>query len=272
MTILTPAEVAGYAKGTGFSGNGLVNAVAIALTESGGKTDAVNVNTDAYRSRDRGLWQINDHWHPEVSDAVAFSPAGNAAAAYRISSQGRAWSQWTTYTSGDYKANLGRAQTAVNAGGSAPVADDPQFTYQGSNPLVKGAAAVGGLADALPTPGDIVGGIKNALVGFAAPIGVGVLGLACVVLGVELLIAGTKAGKLVGGLAETVALPEAKGAGIAAKVAGGAAKAGNVAKAAGTAHVSSGSSGAAVKAGSSTAGKVRAAEHAARKTAATVKA
>jgi len=33
---------------------------------------AVNVNKDG--SRDRGLFQINDKWHPNVNDATAFDP------------------------------------------------------------------------------------------------------------------------------------------------------------------------------------------------------
>jgi len=33
---------------------------------------AVNINKDG--SRDRGLFQINDKWHPEVSDEQAFDP------------------------------------------------------------------------------------------------------------------------------------------------------------------------------------------------------
>ncbi len=32
------------------------------------------VNTNADSSRDRGLFQINDKWHPEVSDKMAFDP------------------------------------------------------------------------------------------------------------------------------------------------------------------------------------------------------
>jgi len=47
-------------------------AVRVAQCESGLNPEAVNVNTDG--SRDRGLYQINDKWHPEVTDEQAFDP------------------------------------------------------------------------------------------------------------------------------------------------------------------------------------------------------
>lgn len=45
-------------------------AVAVAKCESGLNPAAVNTNTDG--SRDRGLYQINEKYHPEVTDAQAF--------------------------------------------------------------------------------------------------------------------------------------------------------------------------------------------------------
>ena len=49
-------------------------AVAVAKAESGLNPAAKNVNTDG--SIDRGLYQINDKYHPEVSDAVAYETEG----------------------------------------------------------------------------------------------------------------------------------------------------------------------------------------------------
>lgn len=112
MTRLTPAQIADVAYGAGFRGKALTNAVAVALAESGGNPRAVGHNSDKYRSRDRGLWQINSHWHPEVSDAAAFSPSSCAAAAYRISSHGKDWSPWSTWKNGSAGAQLGRARLA----------------------------------------------------------------------------------------------------------------------------------------------------------------
>lgn len=45
-------------------------AVRVAKAESSLCQKAVNINTDG--SRDRGIFQINDKWHPEVSDEQAF--------------------------------------------------------------------------------------------------------------------------------------------------------------------------------------------------------
>lgn len=110
---MNPAQIATVAAGAGFSGAGLTRAVAVALAESGGNPNAVHVNADRYRSRDRGLWQINNHWHPEVSDAAAFNPTTAAAAAYRISGGGKDWSAWSTWKNGAAQAQMGRAQLAA---------------------------------------------------------------------------------------------------------------------------------------------------------------
>jgi len=45
-------------------------AVRVATCESGLNPDATNTNFD--KSMDRGLYQWNDHWHPEITDDIAF--------------------------------------------------------------------------------------------------------------------------------------------------------------------------------------------------------
>jgi len=47
-------------------------AVRVAKCESRLDCEAVNTNADG--SRDRGLFQINSKWHPDVTDAQAFDP------------------------------------------------------------------------------------------------------------------------------------------------------------------------------------------------------
>lgn len=111
-TSYTPAQLAVIAGAAGFTGDGLNKAVAVALAESGGNPQAVGVNADKWRSRDRGLWQINNHWHPEVTDAQAFNPASAAKAAYTISHAGRDWSQWSTWPVAA-GAQLGRARMGI---------------------------------------------------------------------------------------------------------------------------------------------------------------
>jgi hypothetical protein len=97
----------------GFTMNrGLIRGFAVSLAEnSQRKLDAVYVNSDEWHSRDRGPWQINDHWHPEVTDLEAFNLAQSCIEAYRISSQGSNFSSWAAYTNGNYERNLEWAYT-----------------------------------------------------------------------------------------------------------------------------------------------------------------
>ncbi|RUS15020.1 hypothetical protein BC937DRAFT_93022 [Endogone sp. FLAS-F59071] len=113
-------QIALIAQNSGFTGNSLVLSVAIALAESSGWTRATLINTDC--SQDRGLWQINNRWHSEVSDDQAFDPAQCSQAAYRISSSGSNWALWTTFTSGAYSAYMAEAQAAVSSLSGGPAA------------------------------------------------------------------------------------------------------------------------------------------------------
>jgi peptidoglycan hydrolase-like protein with peptidoglycan-binding domain len=115
VTQLTDHQLAEVAAGAGFAGQSLVLAIAVALAESGGRTHVVNTAGNHPPSRDRGLWQINDYWHPEVSDAQAFDPQACAAATWRISSHGASWTQWSAYNSGSYKQFLTRAHRAATS-------------------------------------------------------------------------------------------------------------------------------------------------------------
>lgn len=104
MAVLSRSQVASYAQQAGFSGNALNIAVAIAEAESSFNTTAKLVNTDG--SIDRGLWQINNRYHPEVPDAQAYDPLGAARAAYAISNRGTNFGAWVTYTTGAYRKYL----------------------------------------------------------------------------------------------------------------------------------------------------------------------
>lgn len=150
MADLSPAQIASYAYQAGFHDEtALTRAVAVALAESGGNPLAVNVNSDSQHSRDRGLWQINAYWHPEVSDAAAFDPAQAAAATYRISSGGKSWSQWSTWNNGAATAQLGRARlgaaAAIQSGGAQAGGTVPADLTSG----VTNAGLTDGFSDAL---------------------------------------------------------------------------------------------------------------------------
>jgi hypothetical protein len=111
------AGLAVAAAQAGFTGQGLRLAVAVGLAESGGNPTARGPNppTPGCRagSTDRGAWQLNTCYHPEVADACAADLACAAEATYRISSGGSDWSEWTTYTSGAYRARLPAADQAL---------------------------------------------------------------------------------------------------------------------------------------------------------------
>jgi len=121
MPKITDAQIAGYAKNAGFSGDALIKAVAIALGESGGNTEAHNDNA-LTGDNSYGLWQINmlgslgparRRQFGLQSNNELFNPATNARAAYAISSQGRNFTPWSVYSSGMYLRYLSRARTAA---------------------------------------------------------------------------------------------------------------------------------------------------------------
>ncbi len=87
-------------------------AVAIAMAESSCNPSATNTNTDG--SEDRGLWQINNVYHSEVSNACAFQIQCNADAAWNISSHGSDWSPWSTWNNGAWENYIGAANSAVS--------------------------------------------------------------------------------------------------------------------------------------------------------------
>jgi uncharacterized protein YodC (DUF2158 family) len=68
-------------------------AAEIAMAESGGNPNAISPTDDF------GLWQING----SHGSMATLNPAGNARSAVSISSDGRDWGPWTTYTSGAYR-------------------------------------------------------------------------------------------------------------------------------------------------------------------------
>lgn len=90
---------------TGFRGKNLTVAVALMTAESGRYVEAWHDNLDENGnivSTDRGLFQINNYWHKELSDKDAYCAIPNVEYAYAMSS-GKNWGAWAAYTSGSYK-------------------------------------------------------------------------------------------------------------------------------------------------------------------------
>jgi murein DD-endopeptidase MepM/ murein hydrolase activator NlpD len=114
MPVLSTQQALQYAYQAGFNQTQAVTAVAIATAESGLDTSARSApNKDAWGSIDRGLYQINSHWHSEVSDAQAYDPLMASQAAYRISQSGQNFTPWSTYNSRAYTKYLQNVQAAT---------------------------------------------------------------------------------------------------------------------------------------------------------------
>jgi hypothetical protein len=124
---LSYEQVAQLAKQVGLTGETAAVAVAIAYAESGHRADALgDRNNPSPGCRSFGLWQIN--WCPNrdgtgsIRDEVRRThpdPLVNAKAMAAISSGGRNWQPWTTYTRNRYQAYLPRARQAVSGGPAA---------------------------------------------------------------------------------------------------------------------------------------------------------
>jgi len=93
----------------GFRKHALTVAVALMTAESGRYVEAWHDNIvegmdppgGTVLSTDRGLFQINDKWHPDLSDADAYCAIPNAAYAYSLT-QGKNFSAWAAYNSKRY--------------------------------------------------------------------------------------------------------------------------------------------------------------------------
>lgn len=111
---VSPEILGRWAADAGFSGDDLVIAVAVALAESGGRSDAVGTNGDG--TRDYGAWQINDRAHADLFDRFpqwGYGP-DNARMAHAVWAAS-GWSAWTTYKNGKYRAFMDQGrQGAAN--------------------------------------------------------------------------------------------------------------------------------------------------------------
>lgn len=97
--------------------SGTKASIAIALigAESGRIPNRRNTyGNEPATSTDRGWWQINDHWHPEVSDAEADDPFASTRAALRISGAGSDFSPWSAFNNGAYEKYLDHAKIALD--------------------------------------------------------------------------------------------------------------------------------------------------------------
>ncbi len=123
MAVLSDSQIAGLAKSAGFPPDQIATAVAVALAESGGKTDALNT-ANRNGTWDAGIWQVNSiHGYSQTS---LFDPGTNAAAAFKIwSAAGRRWTPWSVYNNGRYRTYIPRGTIAAGNPSSAPPGNAP---------------------------------------------------------------------------------------------------------------------------------------------------
>lgn len=110
MAALSPRNIYSLVNGYGFADP--VTATAVVLGESGGDPRAVNRNSDG--SLDRGLWQINSRWHPNVTEAQAFSLDYSTRYALTLSKGGTDFGPWNATKSPNFPTHLRTARAAVN--------------------------------------------------------------------------------------------------------------------------------------------------------------
>jgi hypothetical protein len=118
MSQVSFIDLADLLDAAGFNGGtDTQEGIAIVCAESGRDPTAVHRNMAAdgvtVLSTDRGLWQINDKAHPEVTDAMAFDPVQATAAAARISSKGSNYAPWSTFGNDAYKPHMEAAAVAM---------------------------------------------------------------------------------------------------------------------------------------------------------------
>jgi len=109
------------ARKAGFNASQAVIIVAIAMAESGLRSDAIGPVGEI------GITQVYPVTHPQYSRACLLDPQCNFNA-YEISNHGTNWHPWTTYNEGTYKQYLPQVEKV--AGTSANLFPDPSAPQQ----------------------------------------------------------------------------------------------------------------------------------------------
>ena len=129
MTVLSPKAVYNLARDAGLGTSQAVTATAIAIAESGLRTDAqgdVGIQTSKW-GPSVGLWQIRslkaESGTGRPRDATRLEdPQFNARSMVSISSSGKSFNAWSTYKDGAYKTHLGQVTSGnplLEAAGNA---------------------------------------------------------------------------------------------------------------------------------------------------------
>lgn len=134
---------------------------AIALAESGGRTDAVNRTDNNGTQTSWGLWQISNGTHssPAPSGEDPFDPTVNAKLAVeKFHSQGLG--AWGTYTSGAYKRYYNGSTPAetLPQGGGGVTAGQPTTSTGSPDAILTGFNPVGVVESVVGDVGKLASG------------------------------------------------------------------------------------------------------------------
>lgn len=190
MAKLTPAQVYNAARAGGFSPTAAIMATAVALAESGGNPDAHCLNCfPGIREDSRGLWQINVDAHPDMAGWNLYDPKTNARAAYKISSGGRSFGAWSTYTSGAYRSTLPQVYSdlGITAGAQPPASAPGGVPAGGDGPSDAGAGGAQSAGLSIPNPLGLFGDLKSSV---AQDVGKVAITGSFVLAGIALAVAG----------------------------------------------------------------------------------
>jgi hypothetical protein len=122
--ILVPNEIAWLALNVaGLDGGQAFHATAIALGESGGRTDAIG-QVPTSPNRDLGLWQISSKWHADKLVRFRWRDPYDNARMMRLvfDAAGQRWIPWNVYRSGAWEAHADAAWLAMSAPWEPPPA------------------------------------------------------------------------------------------------------------------------------------------------------
>lgn len=164
MATLNIAQMIGYAKGAGFTGEDATIAGAVGMAESSGRTDVVNFLGCV------GIWQIYVGVHraeikrrwPNLDPTTAMKdPAKNAEMAYWLWKQSK-WRPWEGYTNGMYLKYMPQARK--DAGAEGITADGSRAANAGLTDVADGLGALTNPATWLRVLYTIIG---IALIGLA---------------------------------------------------------------------------------------------------------
>jgi len=112
VSVLSPSQIAACLSAAGFPASEIPTGVAVALAESGGRTDETHVNSDG--TTDYGLMQINSIHGSLLSSGDWRDPNANARMAYALwKDNGGSWRPWSSYNNGRYRLFTGRAVSAA---------------------------------------------------------------------------------------------------------------------------------------------------------------